>query len=306
MCKMRKVSSWVLAAFVLVAGVNVFGQASQPTTEAAEAAVAGAVKTLRASKDVKEWVDAVGVIARSSDGAAWEALRAFLVDPDALAVLKVRKTGMADETASVRRVVPEYAAILRLVAESGNKQDTLLWLLKQKPYMEDEALMPPMVLLDALQYVREPEPKLLAACEDKFAAAKSQTLRRIMMNVMAAWGTPESLALYKKYAPWYGEPSQLIRHRDRLETLKLLVEDFRGNEQAGAFIEQLCGDFYNDVMDKYPLPAFAAEAKQAGVVADVLEEFRQNPGKAKLTAAQELTLKTTVEKLRAQAAKGAL
>lgn len=269
-----------------------------PSAAEQAAAVKDAVTVLRESKDTAKWAQAATAITGTSIGAGWEELRGFLIKPEVIASLSVTKTGMGDEDPSLKRALPEFTTILQSIAYSGLGEDTLLWLMTQAPYDADAAFKAPMVLLDALQYVPQPSPRLLAECTTKFEKTTSQTLRRLLMNALAAWGTKESLELYKKYEPWYGNLTQLIRHRDRLETIKLLVERLRAMDQPGTLIGQLCGDTFTDGGDIVRLPPFTTYVQHIGAIADVLEDFRKNPGKAKLTARDEEMLVKKVAALR--------
>jgi len=155
---MRKSTFRAISVFVLFAGVNGLGKTSQPATNQSDAAVGEAVKTLRESKDTKKWIEAVDVIARSSDEEAWGVMRAFLVNPDVLAVLRVPRVDTFDEDWSLRRGLPEAAAIFEKMARGTKGEETLLWLLKQKVYADfardDHADdFPVIVFYEALEYV---------------------------------------------------------------------------------------------------------------------------------------------------------
>jgi hypothetical protein len=126
-----------------------------------------------------------------------------------------------------------------------------------------------------------------------------------IMKALAAWGTNESLKIYQKYAPYYGTPKYLIQHRDKIETLKVLIKQLKALDavKAGVFIDELCGDvYYENSQDKYPLPDFAHDAKSAKASADVLDDFLKDSGTAAPSAKQRDAIAAIVTKLRATAA----
>jgi hypothetical protein len=197
------------------------------------------------------------------------------------------------------------------VASGTDGQGTLMWLLAQKPYDHiNNGLTPdelgPDVLFDSFQYVLEPNGKLLTFCTDKLGDTKTGlTLTQYLMNALAAWGTDQSLRLYQKYAPFYGSPKFLIRHRNKIETLTVLIKQLKALDEvkAGVFIDELCGDvYYEKSDDKYPLPDFARDGKSAAAAADVLDEFLRDSGTAHPSAKQRDAISAIVTKLRAKAA----
>ncbi len=278
-----------------------------------EAAVAAAVALLRTTADPKQLVEAIRVVAQSSNDEAWKALREVLVDPGRIKVLEIGPPGLDMGNVTISYALPWYGAALVAVCEAqpSRANSTFVWLAGQTPYNRREGGRWPYLLYDAAQYLRAPD----AAVMDVYSKTLSQTdlietTKGYILQALAAHATPESIDLYKKYKV-YGTIVDLLTYRNRYLTLQYFIERYASvtdEKEAPNLINGLLTSRYKihnrggeyEITLPNPIDPSPADASK---FADLLEKLRTVPAKVSLTIEQDQKLSEFVAKLRTAAAK---
>ncbi len=275
------------------------GYIAKPAADQA-AVLKAAVEKLKSDRPAIILEGVRGIAAGNDDG-AWSKLLTAMATEDVLK--RLERPGlegpMFKEAKPLEVKFKILASALRAIAEGPPARaiPALTWLVDQdvyvKTYTRDRGnkLWRAYLAYDALQYVETATPDLLKFCARKLTQ-KDTTLNIRIMEALAAYGTPESIALFEKYLWRYGDQIiALIKHRDRYECTRLLLSVYRGatvEKYVHRSLRQFFAKTYRTGSRSWPLeiklpeirPATKAEAEK---FSKLFRGFLKDHGKITLT-----------------------
>ena len=272
--------------------------AGKPTATPTAEEIAKAVEQLKSDK-VDELLAAAKIICQSDDEAAWKALQEALVKEEVLNRLEAKVVDFGQEGGPDELRIPDFAQMMKTVA--GGKPDqamaTLMWLVEQKPYAEtfspenkdERRPWRAYLAYGAFKYVQKPSKELLDFCSKKLESETlNGDLKMQILEAMAAYGTPESIAIFKTQLWGYGQPILLAKHRDNYECARLLLDAYRDiGEPTSAHrtLNMLFIETYreSEFWPEEALPKINPQGEEAKKFIDLFNGFLADPGKIVLT-----------------------
>jgi len=285
--------------------------AGKPTATPATDENAKAVEQLK-STSVIELLAAANVICQSDDESAWQALRDALVDEEVLKHLDAHTAVVGiDSGPPIEDTYAYFALMMRIVAEENPDKaaSALMWLVEQKPYVdtyrtEDRSKRRSWrayLAYDAFQYIKKPSKELMEFCRQRLdSKTTDDTLKNRLMEALAAYGTAESLDLFKTQLWRYGDPILLVQHRNNYECVRLLFDIFRtatdDSEYAHKMLVMLFAETYQEspFWPEVVLPKINPQGEEAKKFVDLLNGYVADHGKIVLTDDETKKLKELI------------
>jgi len=283
--------------------------AGKPTATPTAEEIAKAVEQLKSDK-VDELLAAAKIICQSDDEAAWKALQEALVKEEVLNRLKAKVVDLGEEGGPAELRIPDFAQMMRIIAEgkSDKATATLMWLVDQKPYAEtfapenrdERKPWRSYLAYNAFEYIAEPSKDLLEYFSKKLESKTlSGDLRIRILEALAAYGTPESLALFKTQLWGYGQPILLVKHRNNYECVRLFLDTYRDlkeSESAHKMLDSLFMETYreSEFWPEEALPKINPQGEEAKKFIDLFNGFLADPGKIALTEDETKKIKELI------------